>query len=325
MMKTMTQIAVSGLAAGALALAMAGTAVAQDRFISIGTGGVTGIYYPAGGAICRLVNANRSEHGIRCGVESTGGSVFNTNTIRQGELDFGIVQSDVQYNAINGRNQFEGNAFGEMRAVFALHPEPFTVVARADANVTEFDQLEGMRVNVGNPGSGQRATLTQLLESQGKDFSIYAQASDLVAAQMSSAMCDNQVDAIIYVVGHPNGAIEEASTTCASNLVNVTGPAVDALLADLPYFARATIPGGMYRNNPNDVTTFGVAATFVTHANTPEDIVYEVTKAVFENLDNFRQLHPALSVLQREAMVTEGLSAPLHPGAERYFREAGLL
>ncbi len=323
-MKHISKTLTSSLAVAGLAMGMAASASANE-FISIGTGGVTGVYYPAGGAICRLVNANRSEHGIRCGVESTGGSVFNTNTIRDGELDFGIVQSDVQYNAINGIVQFEDDAYEDLRAVFSLHPEPFTVVAREDANVSHFDELEGMRVNVGNPGSGQRATLTQLLDYQGKDFGIYSQASDLVAAQMSAALCDNQVDAIIYVVGHPSGAIEEATTACDSRLVNVTGDAVDGLLADFPYFARATVPGGMYRGNPDDTETFGVAATFVASTDTPEDVVYEVTKAVFENLESFRELHPAFQVLERENMVSEGLSAPLHPGAERYYREAGLM
>ncbi len=322
-MNKITTVLTTGLAAAGLTFA-ASSATANE-FISIGTGGVTGVYYPAGGAICRLVNANRSEHGIRCGVESTGGSVFNTNTIRAGELDFGIVQSDVQYNAINGVVQFEDDAYEDLRAVFSLHPEPFTVVAREDAGVSHFDELEGMRVNVGNPGSGQRATLTQLLESQGKDFGIYSQASDLVASQMAAAMCDNQVDAIIYVVGHPSGAIEEATTSCPGKLVNVTGSAVDALLDEYPYYARATVPGGMYSGNPDDVETFGVAATVVTSASASEDVVYELVKAVFENLDGFKDLHPAFQVLEPESMVGEGLSAPLHPGAERYFQEAGLL
>lgn len=322
-MNKITTVLTTGLAAAGLTFAA--SSATADEFISIGTGGVTGVYYPAGGAICRLVNANRSEHGIRCGVESTGGSVFNTNTIRAGELDFGIVQSDVQYNAINGVVQFEDDAYEDLRAVFALHPEPFTVVAREDAGVSHFDELEGMRVNVGNPGSGQRATLTQLLESQGKDFGIYSQASDLVASQMAAAMCDNQVDAIIYVVGHPSGAIEEATTSCPGKLVNVTGSAVDALLDEYPYYARATVPGGMYSGNPDDTETFGVAATLVTSADVSEDVVYELVKAVFENLDGFKDLHPALQVLEPESMVSEGLSAPLHPGAERYFQEAGLM
>lgn len=313
-----------GAATAGLTLAMAGSATA-NQFITIGTGGVTGVYYPVGGAICRLVNAGRSDHGIRCSVESTGGSVFNVNTIRAGELDFGVVQSDVQFNAIEGQAQFENNAYTDLRAVFALHPEAFTVVARADANARTFADLEGKRVNIGNPGSGQRATLEQLLTLQNRTTSIFSQTSDLVAAQMASAMCDNQVDAIIYVVGHPSGAIQEATSTCASNLVSVTGPAVDELLARFPYYAPATVPGGMYRGNAEPVETFGVAATLVTSASTSDEAVYQLVKGVFENLEAFRNLHPALNGLTREGMIGAGLSAPFHPGAERYYREVGLI
>lgn len=311
--------------AGALALtSVSGTALSQ-QFISIGTGGVTGVYYPVGGAICRLVNAGRADHGIRCGVESTGGSVFNVNTIRAGELDFGISQSDVQYNAYEGKAAFEGNAYKDLRSVFALHTEAFTVVASAGANVTHFDQLAGKRVNVGNPGSGSRAMYEALLNNQGKDFGIYSQAADLVPAQMSAALCDNQLDAITYVVGQPNGAIQEATSACRGRLVNVDGPAVDQLLAQFPYYSTTTIPGGMYTGNPNDVNTFGVAATLVTSANVPDDVVYELVKSVFSNLDSFKNLHPALSILTAQEMTSQGLSAPLHPGAARYYREIGLL
>lgn len=311
--------------AGALALtAVSGTAYSQ-QFISIGTGGVTGVYYPVGGAICRLVNSGSAEHGIRCGVESTGGSIFNVNTIRAGEMDFGIAQSDVQYNSYEGKADFEGNAYKDLRAVFALHTEAFTVVAGPNANVTHFDELAGKRVNVGNPGSGSRAMYQALLRNQGKDFGVYAQAADLVPAQMSAALCDNQLDAITYVVGQPSGAIQEATSACRGRLVNVTGPAVDQLLSQFPYYAATKIPGGMYTGNLEDVETFGVAATLVTSASAPDDVVYELVKAVFSNFESFKNLHPALSILTAEELVTQGLSAPLHPGAERYYREIGLI
>lgn len=326
-MQTLTKTLTTSIAAAGIALAggMATTAQAQD-FISIGTGGVTGVYYPAGGAVCRLMNAERTSgasHGIRCGVESTGGSVFNINTIRAGELDFGIAQSDVQHNAYNGEVQFEGDAYEDLRAVFKLHGEPLTVVAREDANVDHIDDLEGMRFNVGNPGSGQRATLEQFLNSQGKDFSVYEEAAGLPAAQMAAAMCDNQVDAIAYVVGHPSGAIQEATTSCPGKLVNITGDAVDSLIEDNPYFAPATIPGGMYNGNPDDTQTFGVAATLVTSTDVDDEVVYQLVRSVFESLDSFRGLHPALENLEPQDMISNGLSAPLHPGAERYYREQG--
>lgn len=298
----------------------------KQRFITIGTGGVTGVYYPTGGAICRLMNKNRKEHGIRCSVESTGASVYNVNTIRSGELDFGVVQSDVQHHAYYGEAEFAGSKpYKELRSVFALHPEAFTVVARKDSGVTEFEQLAGKRVNVGNPGSGQRATLEALLKEDGKDISIYSFAAELKPAEMASALCDNKIDAMTYFVGHPSGAIKEACSTCESRLVNVRGPIIDKIVKTYPYYRYAVIPGGMYKGNPQPTNTFGVAATIVTSSQTPDDVVYELVKAVFENFDTFVKLHPAFADLKKEEMVSAGLSAPLHNGAIRYYREAGLL
>ncbi|MEO0692493.1 MAG: TAXI family TRAP transporter solute-binding subunit [Pseudomonadota bacterium] len=315
---------IAGLVA---ALSIIGSAaVAQQTFIAIGTGGVTGVYYPTGGAICRLVNRGRSEHGIRCGVESTGGSVFNINAIRGGELEFGVAQSDWQFHAFNGTSRFEEQgAFEDLRAVFSVHPEPFTVVARADAGITNFEDLKGKRVNVGNPGSGQRGTMEVVMEALGWSMDDFALSSELQAAEQSQALCDNNIDAMIYTVGHPSGSIQEATTACDAVLVNVTGDAIDGLVNDNTFYRTATIPGGMYRGNDGDVTTFGVGATFVTSASVPEEVVYEVVSAVFENIDQFKGLHPAFANLDPAQMANDGLSAPLHAGAERYFREAGLI
>ena len=314
------------MAAAAAAVAMTGGAVqAQDTFISIGTGGVTGVYYPAGGAICRLVNRDRAEHGIRCGVESTGGSIFNINAIRSGELEFGVAQSDWQFHAYNGSSEFEGSAFEDLRAVFSLHPEPFTVVARADAGITNFEDLQGKRVNIGNPGSGQRGTMEVVMDALGWTLADFAVASELPPAEQAAALCDNNIDAMIYTVGHPSGAIQEATTACDTVLVNVTGEAIEGLIEENPYYRVAVIPGGMYRGSDEDVTTFGVGATFVSSAAVPEEVVYQTTKAIFESLDQFRELHPALGALEASEMVNDGNSAPLHDGAARYYQEAGLM
>jgi len=313
------------MAAAAVALA-GGMAHAQQTFMSIGTGGVTGVYYPAGGAICRLVNSGRSDHGIRCGVESTGGSIFNINAVRSGELEFGVAQSDWQFHAYNGTSQFaETGAFEDLRAVFSLHPEPFTVVARADAGITNFEDLRGKRVNIGNPGSGQRGTMDVVMEALGWTLDDFAVASELPPAEQAAALCDNNIDAMIYTVGHPSGAIQEATTACDAVLVNVTGEAIEALVAENPYYRVATIPGGMYRGSDADVTTFGVGATFVTSADVSEEVVYQTVRAVFENIDQFRALHPALAILDPAQMVADGNSAPLHDGAIRYYTEAGLM
>lgn len=319
---------VKTIAASFLIGAMAtGAQAAEERFITIGTGGQTGVYYVVGQSICRLLNRDTETTGIKCTAPSTGGSVANVNAIKAGDMTMGVAQSDIQYHAFNGSSQeFEGDKkVDKLRAVFSVHPEPFTVVARKDANIATFDDLKGKRVNVGNPGSGQLATMEVVLKAKGwtmKDFSL---ASELKPAEQSAALGDNKVDAIVYTVGHPNGSIQEATSTVDANLVPVTGPEIDKLVADNPYYAKAVIPGGMYAGNDADTETFGVKATFVTSADVPEDLVYEVVKSVFDNFDRFKGLHPAFANLNAEAMVTEGNSAPLHPGAEKYYREKGWL
>ncbi|CZF78082.1 TAXI family TRAP transporter solute-binding subunit [Grimontia marina] len=314
------------LAAMSFAAALTALPAQANQFVTIGTGGVTGVYYPTGGAICRLVNKTKKEHGIRCSVESTGGSIYNINTIRAGELDMGIAQSDWQFHAYNGSSKFKDQgAYKDLRAVFSVHPEPFTVVARADAGVKTFDDLKGKRMNVGNPGSGQRGTIEVLMDEMGWTMDDFKQVSELKAAEQSKALCDNKIDAMVYTVGHPSGSIQEATTACDSVIVEVNNAASNKLVEANDYYRTATIPGGMYRGNDNDVQTFGVGATFVSSAEVPEDVIYNVTKAVFENFDDFRRLHPAFANLKKEEMVADGLSAPLHPGAAKYYKEVGLI
>jgi TRAP transporter TAXI family solute receptor len=317
------------LAMGAAALALAlphGSAMAQQKFITIGTGGVTGVYYAAGGAICRLMNKEREKHGIRCSVESTGGSVFNINTIRAGELDFGVAQSDWQYFAYKGGKVFEKDGpFKELRAVFSVHPEPFTVLARKEANVAKFEDFKGKRFNVGNPGSGTRASMDELLSAMGWTLASFGLASELKADEQGSALCDNKIDGFFYGVGHPSAAIQDPITTCGAKLVPLTGPAEDKLVKEFPFYAKVNIPGGIYAGNPNPTPTYGVLATFVTSTKVADATVYELVKAVFENFDDFKKLHPAFANLDPKDMVTKGLSAPIHPGAMKYYKEKGWL
>jgi hypothetical protein len=307
-----------------IALLTTGAAQAQQKFVTIGTGGVTGVYYAVGGAVCRLVNKDRKSHGIRCSVESTGGSAFNVNTIRAGELDFGLAQSDVQYNSLKGLAAFkDGGPFNELRAVFSVHPEPFTVLARKEANVTKFQELKGKRVNVGNPGSGTRASMEQLLGALGWTLADFSLASELKADEHGPALCDNKIDAFFYGVGHPSANIQDPTTTCGAKLVSITGPAVDKLVADNPYYAKVAIPGGLYAGNPDPTETYGVLATMVTSAKVPDETVYQVVKAVFENFNEFKSLHPAFANLEPAKMIKDGNSAPLHPGAAKYYKEKG--
>jgi len=322
----MKRHAFSAAFAGTLlsAAMFASPAMAQDQeqFITIGTGGQTGVYYVVGQSICRLVN-RLEDANIKCNAPSTGGSVANINGIKSGELDMGVAQSDVQYQAYNGTGNFEGDAFTDLRAVFRVHGEPLTLLARADSGITTLDDLVGKRVNIGNPGSGQRNTMQVVMDAKGWTEDTFSLASQLGAAEQASALGDNNIDAMVYVVGHPNGSIQEATTTVDARLIPLKDDDVEGIVAEYPYYSASMIPGGLYKGNDENVETFGVAATFVTTAKADDEVVYQTVKAVFDNFDRFKRLHPAFENLVAEEMATQGLSAPLHNGAARYYREQG--
>lgn len=326
----------------AATLIMPGTLQAGEKFITIGTGSITGVYYPAGGSICRLVQRGRTEHGIRCSVESTGGSVYNLNALRAGELDIAAAQSDWQYHAYKGTGPFlkhnekgeivkdaqgnpEADPNPELRSLFSLHSEAFTVVVRKDSPIKTFEDIKGQRVNIGNPGSGMHATMQLIMERKSWKKEDFKVLSELKASEQAQALCDNKIDVMVFESGHPNGAVQEVTTTCDTRILNIDDSIVKDMLGLLPYYAPATIPGGMYAGNPDDIKTFGVKATFVTSAKVDEEVIYQVVKAVFDNFDNFKTLHPVFANLEPVHLITEGNSAPLHKGAERYFREKGLL
>ncbi len=321
----MNKLLATAISTAALIIGTAATTPisAEQTFVSIGTGGVTGVYYPTGGAICRLVNKKRKEHGIRCSAESTGGSIYNINTIRAGELEFGVAQSDVQFHAYNGTSEFKDKgAFKGLRAVFSVHPEPVTILARDDSGVKNITDLKGKRVNIGNPGSGTRGTWEVIEETLGWKRSDLSLAAEMKSAETGAAMCDGNIDAYFWLVGHPSALTQESLASCASHLVHASSPEIDKLVADKPYYRTATIPAGMY-NNEEDITTFGVGATFVTSEDVPDDVVYTIVKAVFENIDQFKKLHPAFANLKPEEMIKDSISAPLHEGAIVYYKEKG--
>ncbi len=217
----------------------------------------------------------------------------------------------------------DAGPYADLRAVFSVHPEPFTVLSRKEANVTKFDDFKGKRFNVGNPGSGTRASFDELLKEMNWKVSDFSLASELKADEHGPALCDNKIDGFFYGVGHPSANIQDPTTTCGAKLVPLTGPAVDKLIKENSYYAKATIPGGMYSNNPNPTQTYGVLATLVTSAKVPDDVVYNVVKATFDNFEEFKKLHPAFASLEPANMVKDGLSAPLHPGAAKYYKEKG--
>jgi TRAP transporter TAXI family solute receptor len=299
---------------------------AEEKIITIGTGSVTGVYYPAGGAVCRMVNRGRKEHLIRCFAESTVGSVANLQALREGELNMAIVQSDWQYRAYRGDGVFaDGGPMRNLRSVFSLHSEAFTVAVSKESGIHDFSGLQGKHVNIGDAGSGLRDMMLALIEARGWSKTSFATASELKPADAAKELCAGKLDAMVFAAGHPNGLIQEITTNCGAKLIAIDGKAVEQMIEKSPYYSRTSIPGGMYQGNPDDVATFGVKATLVTTAELDEETVYQITKAVFDNFDSFQTLHFVFATLNKERMMNSGSIAPLHPGAIRYFRESGMM
>ncbi|MBB44219.1 MAG: C4-dicarboxylate ABC transporter substrate-binding protein [Rhodospirillaceae bacterium] len=302
----------------------------KRTFISIGTGGPTGVYFATGNAICRLVHKEAAEgrksgrkHGIRCSAPSTGGSNYNIGQIKQGELDFGVSQSDWQFHAYNGSSSWKGKRFKKLRAVFSVHPEPLHIIVGGKSGITGWASLKGKRVNIGNPGSGQRGTMDFLMKKYGWKKSIFSVASELTSSEQSKALCDSKIDAFIYTVGVPNAGVAAATDGCGAKIVSFDNDLAKGLVKARPFYAWATIPKGTYKTTNKDVKTFGVMATFVSSAAVPQKTVYEVTRAVMENIEDFRKLHPAFRNLNAKDMISNGLSAPIHAGAMKYYKEKG--
>ena len=304
------------------------------EFFSIGTGGPTGVYFQVGNAVCKMVAKIQSaEHGrkkgtdkaYRCSAPSTGGSTYNIGQIMQGELQFGVAQSDWQYHAYNGTRPDKVKPYDKLRAVFSAHPEPFQIIARKGSKIKDWKSLKGKKVNIGNPGSGQRGTFEVLMEAHGVDTGYFGATSELTSSEQSGALCDKKIDAFGYTVGVPNAGVAQSTDGCGASIINLNTDAVKKLVADNPFYAFATIPKGTYKTSKKDVTTFGVMASVVTSEAVSEDLVYAVVKAVFENLDDFKKQHPAFANLDPAKMIVDGLSAPLHPGAVKYYKEKGLM
>ena len=302
---------------------------AETTFVTIGSGDFTGVYFPTGLAIAKMINKKRGQYGIRATVEATPGSVFNLNAIMAGYMEFGLAQADKQYQAVNGLAEWtKRGPQRELRAVFSLHHESVVLVAAVDAGINTDADLKGKRVNLGNPGSGQHRNAIDALKAVGLDPKRDIFPQEVKAFKAPALLIDNRIDAFFCTVGHPSETIQLASSGQRKvRIIPISGPGIDKLVADNQFYIKTTIP--VQRLYPNledsmDVITFGVIATLCTASRLPADLVYTVTKEVFENLDGFRRQHPALVDLTKEGML-EGLSAPLHPGALKYYKEAGLM
>jgi TRAP transporter TAXI family solute receptor len=306
-----------------LTLGAAQVTEAKTTFVTIGTGGITGVYYPTGGAIANMVNAKKDQYGIRATVEATGGSVFNINGVLGGDLEFGIAQSDRQFQAYNGQSEWKDKGpQKDLRSVFSIYPEQITLLAAVDAKIDSVADLKGKRVNLGDPGSGNRQNAIDVLEAAGLNYEKDLKAESVKASEAAALVQDEKIDAYFYTVGHPNGSFKEATAgTRKAKFIPIT--VVDELLKKTPYYAKSFIPYELYptAENKANIDTIGVQATLITSAKVPDEIVYAITKEVFERLDDFKKLHPAYSTITKESML-QGLAAPIHPGAMKYFKEA---
>ncbi len=290
-------------------------------FFTIGTGGVTGVYYPVGGATSKIVND--ADVGMRLTVESTGGSVFNISAIQAGQLDLAIAQSDVVYQAYNGEAAFDGEPVDSLRTVMGLHPEPMHLVCDADSGVEGFDDIAGKRVSIGNSGSGMLNTVRAMLDAKGMSEDDF-EPEYLRAAEAPDFLRDGRIDCFFYTVGIGGAAIQDITTTSDVHLVPLADDEFAAMIEAAPYYAFATVPAGTYGGQDEDVTLFGVKALFVTSTAMSEDEMYTIVSAILDNIEDFRAIHPALANLTDEDFLS-GLGAPLHPGAQRAYEDAGLM
>ena len=307
-----------------LSTAILASSALAYQYITIGTGGVTGVYYPTGGAICRMMNKVKKDTGIKCSVESTGGSVYNINNIKKGELDFGIAQSDVVYQATNGTGKFKGKPYKNLRVVMSIHPELLTFVVRKDSGIKTLADIKGKTINIGNPGSGNEAAVS-LLFSQPTLKNIKFRKEGLKAAESPNALKDKKIDGYFYMVGHPTANIKDAANSTQIDLVNLDTPAVKKLVNEKPYYAFGTIPAGLYKGVNHDTKTYGVKAILVTSSGMSDKAVYAMAKSVLDNFAKFKKLHPAYKHLTKKDLLKGFDHKILHPGAVKAFKEAGLL
>jgi len=311
---------------GAIAALLLSASLSAKEFITIGTGGVTGVYYPTGGAICRMMNKKTKETGIKCTVESTGGSVYNIKTIKAGELDFGIAQSDVVYQASHGEGKFKDGAYKDLRVVMSIHPELLTLAVRKDSGIKSFFDLKGKVINIGNPGSGNEATVKTLFENCQKLSLKDIKVEQLKAAECPNALKDKKIDGYFYMVGHPTANFKDAANSTQIDLISLKDvPAAKKLVDEKPYYAWGTIPKGMYKGVDHDTVTYGVKAVLVTSAQAKDKTVYAMVKAILDNFDAFKKLHPAYKNLTKEDLLKGFDHKIMHPGAVKAFKEAGVL
>ncbi|BCX79459.1 TAXI family TRAP transporter solute-binding subunit [Campylobacter sp. 19-13652] len=304
-----------------LATALFASSLGAKEFVNIGTGSMTGTYYPVGGAICRMANKNPN---IKCSVQSTGGSVYNVNNVLKGELSFGFVQSDVVYDKYNGTGKFEGKPDKKLRAVMSVYPELLAMVVSKESGIKNIAELAGKKYNVGNPGSGNEFTTLKVFEAKGFDTDKLGYRGVLTVSECPHALKDKKIDGYSFVAGHPTANITDASNSLPIDILNVDGEQIDAMIAKYPYFAKGVIPKGTYEGVDYDVNSIGVKAVLVADESVSDEAVEAVVKGVLDNFDEYKSLHTALKSVTKESLI-EGVVAPLHKAALKVYQEAGIV
>jgi TRAP transporter TAXI family solute receptor len=297
---------------------------AKATTVSLGTGELNGVYYPVGQAICEIVDRDTTKYGVRCSAEGTAGSAYNLDAIRNGDLEFGIMQSDVAYAAYNGEGAYADKPFDQLRSVLVLYPEMVTILVRADSGFHQITDLAGRRVNVGRVGSGSSATWGSIEAALGWKDGQNRQITNLPPEAASHALCAGEIDANVLVVGHPSGTVRAQLSACAANFISVGGPEVDALVSSAPYFKKAAIPGTLY-GLAGDTPTIGTDAVVMTSANESTKVVAAFAQAIAAQINDLRTKHPALASLTAEQMTGGSSPVPLHPAASQVYRDLGLL
>lgn len=287
---------------------------ATPAYLTIGTGPLNGVYYPTGGAICRLLNEETASHGLHCSVQSTSGSLANLKALHQGKVQLALVQSDVVHHAAHSTGPFMGQApDDQLRSLYRLHQESLTLLASANSNINTLADIEGKRVDLGNPGSGEHITSQALLDAMGWQAKSFAPVIPAAANNRLEGLCDGTLDAAFVVAGHPNQAIGDLTGRCKARLIPIEGEQVDALLKQHPYYQRSRIGANLYPGQPSGVNTFAVTAELVALASLPEGEVRTVRDVLSGRLKQFTRLHPALTALTLEGMQGEA-EVPRHAG-----------
>jgi len=315
-------------AVGSISFYSLQTASAAD--IVVGTAASATDHYNVGRAVCRQIQ--RSVKGVSCEtLRMEGGDAAEPlavlSDLQNAALELGIVPSDWQYHAVknSGPLKFMDIKFDNLRSVLSLHAEPFTLIARRDSGIDGLDDLAGKRINVGKPGSPQRAAMEMVMKAKGWTRKSFQFADELSEAEQSLALCHNSVQAIVSTAAHPNAATAQALKLCDAKIIAVTGKAIDKLLADNPFLVVAEIPKDTYDGVMKPVKTIGATATLLSTSDMEDDLIHTVVQSVLGDLDRFKRMHPALGGVWPSGMMKGGRTAPLHNGALRYFREKGMM